>query len=147
MKIILLKDVKKIGRKYDIKEVSDGYALNMLIPNGMAISATAGNLNMIDVKRKREPLETFKSEAELETVLQGIKDITVEMVEKVNEKGHLFAGIHKDEIINALQKQKEMNISAEHLLLDKPIKEVGEHMISVKFGEKKATFKLIIKAK
>jgi large subunit ribosomal protein L9 len=146
MKIILLKDVKKIGKKYEVKDVADGYALNMLIPNKMAIPATSGNINMIEVKKKTDMLENAKTEAELQKALSEIKGISIEIRGKVNDKGHLFAGIHKEEIMDALKKQKNVNISAEHLLLEKPIKEVGEHAITIKINDREAAFKLNIKA-
>ncbi|OHA46533.1 MAG: 50S ribosomal protein L9 [Candidatus Taylorbacteria bacterium RIFOXYD2_FULL_36_9] len=146
MKIILLKDVKKIGKKYEVKNVADGYALNMLIPNGLAIPATTGNVNMIEVKKKGDLFITAKNDAELQKALAEMKDITIEMTGKVNDKGHLFAGIHKEEIIEAVKKQKGVNITADHLLLDKPIKEVGEHVITVKVGDREVAFKLVVKS-
>jgi len=146
MKIILLKDVKKIGKKYDIKDVADGFALNMLIPNKSAIPATQGNLNMIEVKKKGDSLATAKNEAELQKALNEIKGIAVTMSGKVNDKGHLFAGIHKEEIIEAVKKQKGVTLLAEYVELEKPIKEVGEHLINVKVGEREVAFKLVIKA-
>ena len=145
MKIILIKDVKKIGKKYDIKEVADGFAINMLIPNGSAIPATQANVNMIEVRKKGAMLETAKNEAELQKALNEIKGITVEITGKVNDKGHLFAGIHKEEIIDTVKKQKGVSLSAEHVVLEKPIKEVGEHAITVKVGDREVTFKLVIK--
>jgi large subunit ribosomal protein L9 len=146
MKVILIKDVKKIGKKYEIKEVADGHALNMLIPNGMAIPASPGNVNMIEAKKKGDMLETARTEAEIQKALNEIKGICIEMTGKVNDKGHLFAGIHKEEIIEAVKKQKGVNISDEHLLLPKPIKEIGEHDINVKVGDREVAFKLVIKA-
>ena len=145
MKIILLKDVKKIGKKYDMKDVADGYALNMLVPNGLAIPATAGNVKMIETKKKGDALENAKTEVEIQKALDEIKGISVEIKGKVNDKGHLFAGIHKAEIIEAVKKQKGVNISAEHLLLEHPLKEVGEHAITVKVANKEVAFKLVIK--
>lgn len=146
MKIILLKDVKKLGRKYEVKEVADGHALNLLIPNGLALPATPGNVNMIETKKKGDMFETAKTRAEFDEVLNKVKEISVEIRGKVNEKGHLFAGIHKEEIIEAVKKQKGINLSVEHLILEKPIKEVGEHAITVKIGEREVAFKLVIKA-
>jgi len=146
MKIILLKDVKKIGKKYEVKNVADGFAINMLIPDKLAIPATPGNINMIETKKKGDMLENAKNEAELQKALDEIKGISIEIKGKVNDKGHLFAGIHKPEIIEAVKKQKGVNLTAEHLILEKPIKEVGEHAITVKVGDKEAAFKLVITA-
>ena len=146
MKIILLKDVKKLGKKYEIKEVSDGHALNMLIPGKMAIPATPGNVNMIEAKRSADMNDVAKTEAELQKVLAEIKGISIEIKGKVNDKGHLFAGIHKEEISEAVKKQKGVNLTVGHLILEKPIKEVGEHSIKVKIGDREVAFKLVIKA-
>ncbi len=145
MKIILLQDIKSIGRKYEIKEVADGYALNKLVPNGMGIPASVGNIKMIEAKKKGAMLETAKTEEELNKALTEIKNIAIEMTGKVNEKGHLFAGIHKNEIIEAIKNQKGLTVAEVNLLLDKPIKEIGEHTLTIKVGEREATFKLIIK--
>jgi large subunit ribosomal protein L9 len=146
MKIILLKDVKKIGKKYDIKDVADGYAINMLIPTKLALPATASNLKMIEVKKKGDALEIAKTEAEIQKALNDIKGISITMSGKVNDKGHLFAGIHKTEILEALKNQKGVTISSEHLVLEKPIKEIGDHAITVKVGDREVAFKLVIKA-
>lgn len=145
MKIILLKDVKKIGKKYDVKEVADGFALNSLIPSKSAIPATQSNLNMIEMKKKGDMLEIAKTEAEIQKALSAIKGIAITLTGKVNDKGHLFAGIHKEEIIKALKDQKGVNIESEHVVLEKPIKEVGDHAITIKVGDREAAFKLIIK--
>ncbi|MFA7252798.1 MAG: 50S ribosomal protein L9 [Candidatus Paceibacterota bacterium] len=146
MKIILLKDVKKIGKKYDIKDVADGFALNMLIPNKSAIPATTGNINMIDVKKKADLFLTAKNDFELQKALNEIKGVAITMSGKVNDKGHLFAGIHKEEIVEELKKQKGVNLSVDHLVLEKPIKEIGEHAIPVKIGDREVTFKLLIQS-
>jgi len=146
MKIILLKDTRKIGKKYEIKEVADGYAINMLIPGKFAIPATHANINMIETKKKADSLELAKTETELQKALSEIRGISIEIKGKVNDKGHLFAGIHKTEIIEAIKKQKGLNIIAEHIILKKPLKEVGEHLINIKIHDREAAFKLIIKA-
>jgi large subunit ribosomal protein L9 len=145
MKIILLKDVKKIGKKYEVKDVADGFAINMLVPQKLAIPATPANVKMIEEKKKGEGLEIAKNEAEIQKALNDIKGISITMTGKVNDKGHLFAGIHKEEVLAALKTQKNVTISPEHIVLEKPIKEVGEHAITVKVGDREVAFKLVIK--
>ncbi len=146
MKVILLKDVKKIGRKYDIKDVADGFALNMLIPKKDAIPATPGNVKMIESKKNADLAEIQKNEAELMKALNGVKGLQIEIKGKVNDKGHLFAGIHKEEVIKAVEAQKNIVLNPDNVVYEKPIKEVGEHPITVKVGTKEAVFKLVIKA-
>lgn len=146
MKIILLKDVKKTGKKYEVKEVADGHALNMLIPNGLAIPATPGNLKMVEAKKSADMNNFAKTEAELQKILNEIKGVSIEIKGKVNEKGHLFAGIHKEQIAEKVHKEKGLGISPEMIILEHPIKEIGEHAITVKINNREAAFKLIVKA-
>lgn len=146
MKIILLKDVPKVGKKYDVKDISDGYALNFLIPKGLAVSATADVMKRIDLERSRDEGERkIRQELLLKNITE-LAGVTITMNEKANEKGHLFAGVHKLEIIPAIEKQTRLQIDAEHIVLDKPIKEVGVHEIEVRVGEKSIKFNLDIKA-
>lgn len=146
MKIILLKDVKGLGRKYDIKEAKDGHALNLLIPQGLAVHATDKNLKEVDIN-KRTDLEHRKIQEDL--LIMNLKELNganIEMTEKANEKGHLFAGIHKEQIIPEIKKQTRIDMLPEFLILEKPIKEVGEHEVMVKVADKTVKFKLVVKA-
>lgn len=146
MKIILLKDVPKVGRKFEMKDISDGYALNLLIPKGLAIAATKDAIKRIDLEKSRDEGEKRVHQELLLKNLAGLAGVTITMTEKANEKGHLFAGVHKLEIIPAIQKQTRLQIDAEHIVLDKPIKEIGVHEIQVRVGEKSIKFNLDIKA-
>lgn len=147
MKIILLKDVAKVGKKFDVKDISEGYAHNLLIPRGLAIAATPDALKRIDLERARDEGERKIRHELLVKNLTELDGVTITMLEKANEKGHLFAGIHKAEIIPEIQKQTRIQIDAEHIVLDKPIKEVGMHVIEVKVENKSTKFNLDVKAK
>lgn len=147
MKIILLKDIAKVGKKYDVKDISEGYAQNLLIPKGLAIAATGEALKRIDLEKARDEGERKIRNELLLKNLAELDGVTVVMIEKANDKGHLFAGIHKAEIIPEIQKQTRLQIDAEHMVLDKPIKELGIHVIEVKAGNKSIKFNLDIKAK
>jgi len=146
MKIILLKDVAKVGRKYELKDISDGYALNLLIPKGLAIAATKDATKRIDLERARDEGERKIRQDLLLKNLTELADVTITMTEKANEKGNLFAGVHKLEIIPAIEKQTRLQIDADHIVLEKPIKEIGIHEIKVKVGDKAIKFNLDIKA-
>ncbi len=146
MKIILLKDVKGFGKKYDIKDAKDGYALNLLIPRGLAVHATDKNAKDVEIKKKND-LEHYKIQEDLLLMnLKELEGIKIEMSEKANEKGHLFAGIHKEQIVEEIKKQAKINILPEFIILEKPVKEVGEHNISVKVADRMVKFKLVVKA-
>lgn len=146
MKIILMKDVPKVGKKYDMKEISDGYALNLLIPRGLAVAATPDVVKRVELERTRDEGERKLHEELLIKNLKELDGVTINMTEKANDKGHLFAGVHKLEIIPAIQKQTRLQIDSEHIVLDKPIKEVGVHTVQVKAGNTTVKFNLDIKA-
>lgn len=147
MKIILLKDVPKVGKMYDTKDVNDGYALNMLIPKKLAVIATPAESARINAIKAKIQGEIEINHELLMANLGKLDGTTISIAEKANEKGHLFAGLHKPEILSAIEKQVRVNLNAEHILLDKPIKEAGVHDIQAKGGNKVITFKLEIKTK
>ncbi len=145
MKIILLHDIAKIGKKYDVKNVSDGHALNLLIPKGLAIVANDSALKKVEKLKSEDTAHKKIQEDLLLMNLKSVEGMTLEISEKANEKGHLFAGVHKEEII-AKMKEKHINLLPEFIVLEKPIKEVGEHAIEIKVQDKKAILKLVITA-
>lgn len=149
MKIILLKDVPKLGRKFDVKNVSDGYALNLLIPRGLAENASEKNLKKIEVLKTVSAEEQNKRETILLSNLEALKNSPLKMEEKANDKGHLFAGINKEELLLEIKKQLNLNfeLDPESVKLEKPIKEVGEHEIDIEVGGKKTKLKLQVIAK
>ena len=140
MKIILLKDVPKVGRKFEIKDVSEGYATNMLFPKGLAMIATPQAVQKIQ-------LETSKNESEkkiqgdlLLKNLESLKELQLTMTEKANEKGHLFAGVTKEMILAEIFKKVRLNIDPDSVIFEKPIKTVGEHTITIHAAGKKVEF-------
>lgn len=144
MKIILLKDVAKVGRKYETKTVSDGYALNLLIPKGLAVIATPDTIKKLDIERSRDEGEKRMHHELLLKNLDDLNGVTIKMTEKANEKGHLFAGVHKAEIVPEILKQTRLQINPEYIVLDKPIKETGTYEIEVKVTERTVKFTLEI---
>jgi large subunit ribosomal protein L9 len=147
MKIVLTKDVKGVGKKMEIKTVADGFALNSLIPQGLAEVATANALARVEKVRKQEEVDRKIREDLLSKNIKSLHDAVVEVTLPANEKGHLFAGIHTAEIAPLVKEQTRIDVLPEFIKLDKPIKEVGEHKIDVSVHGKQATFILKVKAK
>ncbi len=146
MKVILTADVAKLGKKYEVKDVSDGHALNMLIPRGVVEVATPSALKRLELKKKE--LEAAKARQD-EVVAKSLKSIhgkTFEMKHKVNEKGHLFAAIHLDEVAALLKSKTSIEMDSSYLSVAKPIKEAGDHEVTVKVGKETASFNLKISA-
>jgi len=145
MKIILLKDVKKIGRKYEIKDVADGYAVNSLIPTGVAVPATASYIKLVDAKKKQDVTMREEYKQALEYAIKKLPDGKLHVAGKVNEKGHLFAGITVDKIIEEFKKETGVVLSLDYFELEKPIKEIGEHNIEITVDG--AKYKLVVLVK
>lgn len=144
MKVILLKDVPKLGRKHDVKDISSGHALNLLIPQGLAVTATAETLKQNDILRAQTEGERKVHEDLMIMNIKGLDGITLNVSGKANEKGHLFAGLHREAIAAEIFKQTQLQVDPSFIQLDHPLKETGEHEIEVRGGGKSAKFKVII---
>ena len=146
MKIILIKDVRKVGRKFEVKNVADGYAINSLIPSGAALAATPGNIRSVESRKAKDVLSKKEFETALEYAISKLKDGKLHIGGKVNDKGHLFAGIHKEQIVEEFKKQTGTELPVDIFELEKPIKEVGEHTVNLKVDGKVFKISLLIKA-
>jgi large subunit ribosomal protein L9 len=144
MKVIFLKDVPRVGRKNDVKEINDGYAINFLFPRKFAEPATVKTISMLEQRKKEVMLEHEMEQNLLLKNLSEIKGKTIVLKGKANEKGSLFSAIHKKEIAEAMKMQNNTNIKEEFIILEKPIKETGEFEIPVEIKDKKSFFKLVI---
>lgn len=145
MKVILLKDVKAVGRKYEVKDVSDGHALNFLFPQQLAERATDKAIERVHKMKDQVDAERKIQDDLLMKNIESLKGKTVTIEDKVNDKGHLFASIHKDNIAGEIMKQTQISIPSDSIVLAKPIKEAGEYTIGLTNSD--ATFVLSVKAK
>ena len=134
MKVILLKDVPKIGQRGQICEVSDGYAKNFLLAKKLASVATpdvqakvAKESRELEEKKKRQTSKLQDLKKELETKTFVIKV-------KVGDKGQIFGGAHEKDIVSAINTKLETNFEKSAIHIDHPIKQLGEHKVSIKMG-------------
>lgn len=144
MKVIFKQDVKGVGKKYEVKDVADGYANNFLIPKKLAEFATPEATKKAEILKSATEAEIEIKEKLTQKQIEMLKGVKVVLQKKANEKGHLFEKIHPNEIVVALKEQAKIEIDSEFLTIEKPIKEVGEHQVSVKIGKNKGEFSLII---
>jgi len=131
MKVILLKDVSKVGRCYEVKEVASGFALNFLIPRGLAKPATDSEIQKIEQLKSENKKGEEKQIAEFKQIIENISGEKIIIEAKVNEKGHLFKGLHEKDLSGALKSQRGIEIPAEKIKLEKPIKEVGDYEVEI----------------
>ena len=146
MKVILLKNIPKVGKKYDIKDLSSGYALNLLIPQGLAQISTPGVEKRIEQLKFKDLQEKQIQGELLLKSLDTIKNLKLTLKEKANEKGHLFAGVTKEMLISEILKMSRLNLDIGAIKLPKPIKEIGEHKVIVEAMGKEVEFTLNIEA-
>ncbi|HCC60011.1 MAG: 50S ribosomal protein L9 [Candidatus Staskawiczbacteria bacterium RIFOXYC1_FULL_37_43] len=130
MKVILLQDVEKLGKKYDLKEVKDGYARNFLLPGKLARPATKEALKWLENQKElieKEAEEDLKKSQELASKLDGLE---LSIAIKIGEEGQLFESITSQKI---LEKLKEMGfeVKKSQISLEKPIKELGEFPVKI----------------
>ena len=144
MKVIFLHDVPRVGKKHEVKEVPGGYATNFLFPKKLAEPATAKSLTALEMRQKEIAIEREVQADLLARNLQEIKGKVVHMKAKADEKGHLFKGIHTDEIVLAMKAEHHADITPEFIILPKPIKEIGEFEIPISIKGSKSSFKLVI---
>jgi large subunit ribosomal protein L9 len=136
MKVLLVNDVKSLGKRGDVVEVKNGYGLNFLLPEGLAVLATAGAIKSKDrllAQYKQEEAEEEAALLELHTKLDG-KTIAITVQAK---DGKLFGSVSAKEIVEAV-KEFDAHISSDMVELPKPLKTVGEHEVKVTLGKKKA---------
>lgn len=134
MKVLLIKDVKALGKKGEIKDVKDGYGRNFLIGKGMALHATNDVLRKYEADQKRKAIEEAE---EIETLTQLEKDLAGKRLvikRKLGANGSLFGAVTKDEISNELLSQFNVEIDKKQFEMDKAIKTTGEFTISAKLG-------------
>ena len=131
MKIILSQDITGVGRKGEVKNVSDGYARNFLLPNKLGQIATPAAIASADKLKKQMEQDKDVQKDILEKNINGLKDLKVQLKAKANEKGHLFSIIHPDEISKILKEEHHLDIPSKMIEIEKPIKELGEHILKV----------------
>src|SRR3989339_1057153 len=134
MKVILLKNVPGTGNMGEVKDVSDGYARNFLFKKNLAKQATDDsleNLKSSEAKKKKEMERDLKENQKKASKLDGEN---IELSAKVNDKGILYAAINQADIAVAVKKDLKTDIEADQILIAKPIKELGEHTVTIEFG-------------
>ena len=144
MKVIFLQDVARVGKRHDIKEINDGYAMNFLFPRKLAELATPKAVSELEKRKKNIEIEREVQEELLLKNLEEIKGKVVHLKAKADEKGHLFSKIHNKDIVDEMKREHHADINEEFIVLEKPIKEIGEHDIPILIKGKKSSFKLVV---
>lgn len=132
MKVILKTDVKALGKKGQVFEVSDGYARNFLFPKGLALEATSGNLNDLASKKVNEERKKEKEKQEAQALATKLSSIIVEVSTKTGEGGRLFGSVTNKEIAEALKTKHGIELDKRKLEMKEPIKTLGTFTVQAK---------------
>ncbi|MDR3588751.1 MAG: 50S ribosomal protein L9 [Negativicutes bacterium] len=132
MKVILLQEVNKLGKKGEIKEVSEGYARNFLLPQKLAILATATNVNTATQQKEAEVRKTQRLLEEAKVYASQIGKLAVTVAVKIGEGGRMFGSVTSKDIADALQAQHGVELDKRKIELKDAIKAVGEYPVTVK---------------
>ena len=147
MKVILLEDVKKVGKRGEIVEVSDAYARNVLIRTNQGVEATSANLNTLKLKKANDEKVAAENLAEAEALKKEIEDKAVLLKVKTGEGGKLFGSISNGQIADAMKEQLGIEIDRRKIVIDAPIKNTGEMAVDVKLHPQvKAELKVKVEA-
>lgn len=144
MEVILLEDVKSLGKKGQIVNINDGYARNFVLPKKLGIEATAKNLNDLKLQKKKAEKEAAEELAAAKELAVKIEEKSVSLTMKTGEGGRTFGTISTKEISAAAKSQLGFDIDKKKMKLDEPIKTLGTHIVTVKL-HKDVTAKLTVK--
>jgi large subunit ribosomal protein L9 len=144
MKVILLDDVAKVGRRGEVRDVSDGYARNYLIPKKLALSASAGNLKNLDTIKRQQDAKASRIRSDAENVRSRVEALVYEERRQASEEGKLFGSVTSQDVAEFLGKHG-IEIERRRIHLDEPIKTLGEHTVPVRIhGDVTAQLKVTV---
>ncbi len=132
MEIILLQDVKALGKKGEIVKVSDGYARNFVLPKKLGLEATKQNLNDLKLQKAAEEKKQKEILAEAKEFAKKLEEVSIKVKIKAGEGGKTFGSISTKEIAAALKEQFGLDLDKKKLLLADPIKNAGSYTVPVK---------------
>lgn len=144
MKVILLKYVKGIGRENEVVEVADGFALNSLIPQKLAVVATPGAIRSASGRKVSDESRKEIGAQLIKQNFETLAEARIIIRTKVNEKGHLYDAVAAPEIVEAAKRDAGVELPEDAIKLEKPIKEVGIHEVPIAFGEHFGKFSITV---
>ena len=135
MKVILLSDIKGVGKKDQVIEASDGYARNFLFPKKLAVEANSTNMNNLKAKQESNQYRKDVEKQEAQKIAEKLKGIMLKVRVKAGENGKIFGGVSSKEIAENLESQHKIKIDKKKIELKESIKALGVYNVQVKLFE------------
>ena len=134
MKVLLLRDHDKLGKAGDVKNVADGYARNYLLPRGLAVLASPGALKQADSIRKSEEKRRAQLRAEAQAVANQLTGTTLIFQAMAGETGKLYGSITTTDVVEAIQRDKGIEVDKRKVELREPLRTVGTHNVQIRLA-------------
>lgn len=147
MKVILLQDVAKIGRRFSVVDVPDGYALNKLIPQRLAEPATPANIKRVEARNQKMAASEANTAREFHEAVAALKDKTVELVADASAEGKLFQALKPQMIVDAVLEQTKIKLEEAWVHTATPVKTTGSHTVLLAEREEQGEFTINVVAK
>ena len=147
MKIILLKDIEKVGDKHTIVSVKDGYGRNYLIPRGLALVANEANRAKLDDLKRREAAVEAKQVAEYQAIADKVKDVVLKIGAKAGTSGKLFGSVTNVQLAAALKEQAGVDIERKYIEIMEEVKSLGTYYATLNLHpevEAKVQFEVVV---
>lgn len=144
MEVVLLEDVKSLGKKGQVVKVNEGYARNFILPKKLGVEATTRNLNDLKLKKANEEKVAAQQLAAAKELAEKLEKASVTLAIKAGDNGKAFGSVSGKEIAKAIEEQLKLDIDKKKLVLPEPLKTFGTHEVPVKL-HKDVTAKLAVK--
>ena len=145
MKVILLKDIAKIGKRGEVKEVADGYAINVLMKKEMALQATPSELAKWKAKEDAKNHKKELATSAFAVLIDSLRHTTLTVKDKKHDgKGQLFASVKESDVADVIFQTVKVSIDPRQIYIEHPIKSTGKHVFEIKQGEKKEKIELVV---
>ena len=132
MRVILKAEVRGLGRAGEVKDVADGYARNYLLPKGLAIEATGGELKLLAQERQSEKTKKDRAHRDAEELASRLGEVTLVFKLKAGEQGKTFGSVTAKEVADALKKEAKAEIDKTKIVLHEPLRSLGVHKVEVR---------------
>ncbi len=134
MKVLLRRNIQKLGVIGDVVEVKPGYARNFLLPQGLAVQPTEASIKVVEAEKQRYLEELARQRADLEARAAALEGKEVTITSRANEEGHLYGSVGPAQIVAAMA-EEGIFLEPEHVVLEKAIRQIDKYDVTVRFGE------------
>lgn len=134
MEVVLLKDIKRLGKAGDVRNVADGYARNYLIPRGLVAPATAGVVRAAKEQTAAQARRAAQEQAQAQTQAEQLSNVSLEFKARAGESGHLYGSITAGDIAEELEKQTGKAVDRRKIVLEEPIRDLGIYRVPIRFS-------------